>query len=63
MTLQVEELLLLKLLQFFGYVQLDDDVTGSNEDDDECIHTTQRFVYIFSAGEGKGSVHQFVLLL
>ncbi|KAJ7382657.1 hypothetical protein OS493_033713 [Desmophyllum pertusum] len=36
MTLQIEELLLMKLLQFFGYVQLDDDIAGSNQEDDEC---------------------------
>lgn len=42
MTLQLEELLLLKLLQFFGYVQQDDDITGSNEEQDECLYATQR---------------------
>lgn len=43
MTLQMEELLLLKLLQFFGYVQQDDDITGANQEDDECLYATQRF--------------------
>lgn len=43
MTLQIEELLLLKLLQFFGYVQQDDDITGANQEDDECLYVTQRF--------------------
>lgn len=43
MTLQLEELLLLKLLQFFGYVQQDDDITGSNEEEDECLYATQRY--------------------
>lgn len=43
MTLQIEELLLLKLLQFFGYVQQDDDITGSNQEEDECLYATQRF--------------------
>ena len=43
MTLQLEELLLLKLLQFFGYVQQDDDIAGSNEEEDECLYATQRY--------------------
>ena len=43
MTLQIEELLLLKLLQFFGYVQQDDDITAANQEDDECLYATQRF--------------------
>jgi len=43
MTLQIEELLLLKLLQFFGYVQQDDDVTAANQEDDECLYAAQRF--------------------
>ena len=42
MTLQLEELLLLKLLQFFGYVQQDDDIAGANEEQDECLYATQR---------------------
>lgn len=44
MTLQLEELLLLKLLQFFGYVQQDDDIAGSNEEQDECLYATQRYL-------------------
>ena len=43
MTLQLEELLLLKLLQFFGYVQQDDDIAGSNEEEDEYLYATQRY--------------------
>lgn len=43
MTLQIEELLLLKLLQFFGYVQQDDDIVGANQEEDECLYATQRF--------------------
>lgn len=42
MTLQLEEQLLLKLLQFFGYVQQDDDIAGSNEEQDECLYASQR---------------------
>ena len=47
MTLHIEVLLLLKLLQFFGYVQQDDDITATNQEDDECLYATQRFHYLF----------------
>lgn len=47
MTLQIEELLLLKLLQFFGYVQQDDDITTANQEDDECLYATQRFHHFY----------------
>ena len=43
MTLQLEELLLLKLRQFFGYVQQDDDIAGSDEEEDEYLYATQRY--------------------
>ena len=42
MTLQIDEMLLLKLLQFFGYVIHDDDATITNEEDDESLYDNQR---------------------
>lgn len=43
MTLHVEERLLLKLLQFLGYVKQDDDVASTNEEDDESLYDNQRY--------------------
>lgn len=43
MTLHVEERLLLKLLQFLGYVKQDDDIASTNEEDDESLYNNQRY--------------------
>ena len=45
MTVQLDEVLLLKLLQFFGYVIHDDDATTANEEDDESLYDNQRYVH------------------
>jgi len=42
MTLHVEERLLLKLLQFLGYVKQDDDIASTIEEDDESLYDNQR---------------------
>ena len=47
MTLQVEERLLLKLLQFFGYVQQEDDLAGNAEDEAVCLYDAQRYTYFY----------------
>ena len=47
MTLQVEERLLLKLLQFFGYVQQEDDLTSNTEEEDVCLYDAQRYTHFY----------------
>ncbi|XP_022802556.1 vacuolar protein sorting-associated protein 13D-like isoform X2 [Stylophora pistillata] len=62
MTLQIEELLLLKLLQFFGYVQQDDDIAGANQEEDECLYATQRPTLPSSSGSLKRYYFEHVQL-
>ena len=47
MTLALEELLLLKLWQFVGYEQQDDESVGLKEDEDECHDASPRFLCHF----------------